>query len=203
MSSSAISTQDRKARPLGAVLAGGGGKRIGGHKANIGLGGRPLIDYPLAALAEAGLEAVVVAKSPLQLPALEVPVWIESPEPSHPLSGILAAIRRSARPVLALGCDMPFVSAELLSWLATLPGRLVVATAGGRLQPLLACYDPALEPALALALARGDSLHRTLAGLHRRLVSEEEIAHFGPPRRLLFNVNTPDDLATAERMLTA
>ncbi len=165
------------------------------------LGGRPLIEYPLAALAAAGIEAVVVAKSRSTLPALEAPVWIEAPGPSHPLSGIVAAIRRSRRPVLAVGCDMPFLSGELLSWLAGLPGRLVVPITGGRLQPLLARYDASLEASLTRALDREAPIHRALAKLDGRLVTEEEIERFGSPRRLLFNVNTPDDLATAERML--
>ncbi len=170
-------------------------------KATIELGGRPLIDYPLAALAAAEVEAVVVAKRRSELPPVEAAVWIEPPEPSHPLSGILAALRRSARPVLAVGCDMPFLSPELLSWLAVLPGRLVVATVGGRLEPLLARYDHSLESTLARALSRGDSLRRALAGLDGRVVTEEEIARFGDPERLLFNVNTPEDLALAEAML--
>lgn len=174
---------------------------MGVPKATVHLGGRPLIDYPLAALAAAEVEAVVMAKRRAELPAVEATVWIEPPEPRHPLSGILAAVRRSARPVLAVGCDMPFLSADLLSWLAALPGRLIVATAGGRLEPLLARYDPSLEPKLAPALSRGEPLHRALAELDGRLVTEEEIARFGAPGRLLFNVNTREDLALAEHML--
>ncbi|MDQ3719211.1 MAG: molybdenum cofactor guanylyltransferase [Actinomycetota bacterium] len=197
----ALPARDGTPPALGAVLAGGRGSRMGGPKATVALSGRPLIDYPLAALAAAGIEAVVVAKSRSELPPLEAPVWVEPPGPSHPLSGILAALRRAGRPVLAVGCDMPFLSGALLSWLATLHGRLVVPTAGGRLQPLLARYDPSLEPALARALEREDPLHRALAELDRRLVTEQEIERFGAPRRLLFNVNTPEDLILAERML--
>ena len=189
--------------PLGAVLAGGRGSRMGNAKAAVELGSRPLIEYPLSALAAAGVEAVVVAKPDSALPPLEAPVWTEPPEPGHPLCGILAALRRSGRPVLAVGCDMPFVPGELLSWLAALPGRLVVPSAGGRLQPLLARYDPSLEPALARALAAGSPLQRSLAELEPRCVTEEEVARFGSPRRLLFNVNSPEDLAVAERMLRA
>jgi molybdenum cofactor guanylyltransferase len=46
----------------GVVLAGGRGSRLGGAKAMAELAGRPLIAYPLAALAAAGLDAFVVAK---------------------------------------------------------------------------------------------------------------------------------------------
>ena len=55
------------------VLAGGLGSRIGGDKALVQLGGRPLITYPLAAAEAAGLDAVVVAKRTTKLPALDVP----------------------------------------------------------------------------------------------------------------------------------
>jgi GTP:adenosylcobinamide-phosphate guanylyltransferase len=34
-------------------------------------------------------------------------------------------------------------------------------------------------------------------------VEEEELLRFGDPGRLLANVNTPDDLARAERLLAA
>jgi molybdopterin-guanine dinucleotide biosynthesis protein A len=36
-----------RTRPVGAILAGGGGRRIGGDKAIVELHGRPLISYPL------------------------------------------------------------------------------------------------------------------------------------------------------------
>ena len=187
---------------LGAVLAGGHGSRIGGAKAAIELCGRPLIDYPLASLAAAKIEAVVLAKEGSTLPRLDAPVWIEPTHPSHPLHGIVVALRRSRRPVLAVGCDMPFVSAELLSWLAELPPEpLVVPIAGGRAQPLLARYDPCVEAPLTRALEAGAPLHQVVAELGARPVSEEEIERFGAPQRLLFNVNTSEDLAAAEEML--
>lgn len=188
-------------RVLAAVLAGGHSSRMGTPKAMVELGGRPLIEYPLATLEAAGVDAVVVAKPQSALPELTVPTWIEPPEPAHPLCGILAAIQRSAGPVLVVGCDLPFAPARLLAWLAGLPGRLVVPSTEGRLHPLLARYDPSLEPALAVALERGEPLQRVVGELDPRVVGADEIARFGPPERLLFNVNTPDDLARAERML--
>ena len=78
-------------RPLAVILAGGLSLRMGRPKALVPLGGRPLIAWPLAAAAEAGLEAVVVAKPGSALPPLEVPVWDEPEAPSHPLTGLVAA----------------------------------------------------------------------------------------------------------------
>jgi molybdenum cofactor guanylyltransferase len=187
---------------LAAVLAGGGSTRFGRPKATAPLGGRALIEFPLAALAETGLETVVVAKPGTPLPPLGVPVWLEPAEPAHPLAGITTALARSGgRPVLACACDLPFVSAALLKRLAEGPHPLVVPKEGGRLHPLLARYAPSLLEPLTEALAARRSMHDTIEELDPVIVSERDLAQFGDPARLLFNVNTPEDLARAEGML--
>jgi molybdopterin-guanine dinucleotide biosynthesis protein A len=192
------------ATPVVAVLAGGAGRRLGAAKAGVALAGRPLISYPIAAADGAGLQTVVVAKSDTPLPRLDVEVWAEPREPRHPLRGLVTALERAnGAPVLALGCDLPFVTAELLGWLARQHGRAAVPRVGGRLQPLLARYDPcALEP-FAAALPSERPLQEVVATLGPRTVDEAQLRRFGPPARLAFNVNTPDDLARAERLLAA
>ncbi len=189
---------------LVAVLAGGRARRLGGDKAGAPLAGRPLIAYPLAAARQAGLDAVAVAKPGTELPrALGVPVVREPAEPSHPLCGVLAAFEAAGpgRAVLALACDTPFVTGELLAWLAALDGPAVLE-AGGRLQPLPGLYTPEAGGRLEQAIDRGEGAGATLASLGARVVSEAELAPFGDPARLLFNVNEPADLAEAERLLS-
>jgi molybdenum cofactor guanylyltransferase len=192
---------DRSLDVVGAVMAGGRGTRMGRPKAAVELGGRPLIAYPLAALAGAGLEAVVVAKRDTPLPELEVTVWHEPNEPAHPLCGILAALEQAGRPILACGCDMPFLVPKLLLHLATRSRPLVVPRAGGRLHPLLARYGPALLDPLGRALDSAEPLHEVVSRLDPFLVDEHALRRFGDPERLLFNLNTPEDLARAEDLL--
>jgi molybdopterin-guanine dinucleotide biosynthesis protein A len=187
---------------IGAVLAGGRGRRIGGPKARVELGGRALVDYPLAAFRAAGLETVVVAKPSTDLPALDVPVWTEPEEPSHPLAGIVAALSRGARPVVACGCDMPFVPPVLLELLASADDPLVVPLYHGRLHPLVARYVPSLVGRLEEALGERRPLQETVRELEPRVLDETELRRVGDPERLLFNVNTRADLARAEAMLT-
>jgi molybdopterin-guanine dinucleotide biosynthesis protein A len=188
---------------LGVVLAGGRGSRLGGAKATAQLAGRPLISYPLAALAGAGLEAVVVAKPGVELPPLDVDVLTEPEEPVHPLTGIVAALRQTGRPLVVLGCDFPFVPPALVRALADAPERLVVPAPGGEPQPLVARWTPALLPALEAALAREEPLRRTVAALSPRLPGDAELARFGDPARVFFNVNTPADLRCAERAVSS
>jgi molybdopterin-guanine dinucleotide biosynthesis protein A len=178
--------------PLAVVLAGGRSSRMGRSKATVELAGRPLAAWALAAAAGAGLDAVVVAKRATELPTLAVPVWIEPEAPSHPLTGLVAALERAApRPVIALACDMPFVGAALLRLLAGLDAVAAAPFADGRLHPFPGLYaEPAL-PALREGLEREAPVREVLAALAPALVTEEELRALGDPRRLLLGVNDP------------
>jgi molybdopterin-guanine dinucleotide biosynthesis protein A len=187
---------------VGAVLAGGAGRRIGGAKATLELAGRPLVSYPLAVAEKAGLEPVVVAKRASQLPPLACRVIHEPDRPRHPLCGVLAALRYAApRSVVVVGCDMPFVRPALLSWLGAAPEPLVVPSVHGRPQPLLARYGQELVPALEEALARSQAMQCTVESLRPRVLTEAELARFGDPWRLCFNVNTPADVEQAKQLI--
>ena len=175
---------------LVAVLAGGRARRMGGHKALAELDGAPLIARPLAAAADAGLEAVVVAKASTPLPALGVPVWREPDEPVHPLLGIVTALERHGGPVLAVACDMPFLTGELLARLAAGPEAGV--RVADRIEPFPMRYEPAQLPALRTALDREASLRSTLDALGPETMD-------GVDERVVASVNTPDELAAAQR----
>jgi molybdenum cofactor guanylyltransferase len=188
----------RYGEPVGVVLAGGLGRRIGGSKALVKLNRRPLISYPLEAVWRALGNVAIVAKIDTKLPTLPgVAVWIEPDEPRHPLTGIVHALVMSeGRAVLVCAADMPLVSAELVAAIACAdpgPAPAVVASAGGELQPLLGCYHPrALE---------------LLAGAEAGIPLREAVAAIGPVTyevtdpNALFNVNSPADLLQASAML--
>ncbi|HTX32302.1 MAG TPA: NTP transferase domain-containing protein [Solirubrobacteraceae bacterium] len=186
--------------PVGIVLAGGAGRRIGGGKAMVALDRRPLLSYPIEAVWRALGNVTIVAKFDTELPSVPgVTVWIEPSEPQHPLTGILHALSLAeGRPVLVCAGDMPLVTAELVSAIAgTNPGAAaaVVASTAAGLQPLLACYQPAAL--LRLAEAAQDPnvrLRDAVGALGPMCVEVEE-------PELLFNVNTPDDLLQAAAML--
>lgn len=173
---------------IAAVLAGGLSRRMGRAKAVVPLGGRPLVCWPLAAAEQAGLEAVVVAKRASELPALDVPVWQEPDGVSHPLAGLVCALERAGGPVVALACDMPFVSAGLVARLAAARGTAAVEG-----QPFPGRYEPSALPVLRGALEREAPVRAALAEL-------EPIAVAADPRELA-GVNTPAELAAASLRL--
>ena len=186
--------------PVGAVLAGGAGRRLGGAKPSAILAGRSLLSYPVASLSAVLDDVVVLAKRDTDLPDVPtgVDVWIEPDEPRHPLAGVVEALRRAdGRAVVVLACDLPMVDAGLVRRLVAADARrgaAVVATAGGRIQPLCARYDPA-----ALEHLRGfDPAGRTI----------DQVAALDPvlldvPPAALRNVNDPDELEALEAELQA
>jgi molybdopterin-guanine dinucleotide biosynthesis protein A len=186
--------------PIGVVLAGGLGRRIGGAKARVELHRRALISYPVEAVWRALGNVTIVAKIDSELPTLPgVAVWVEPQEPRHPLTGIAHALGMSAgRPVLVCAADMPLVSPELIAAIAHAdPGQApaVVASSGGELQPLLGCYQPAaLEPLSAANAAGGIALRDAVAGLVPSIYEVDD-----PDE--LFNVNSPDELLHASAIL--
>lgn len=185
-----------------AVLAGGLGSRMGAQKASLELGGRPLISYPLAAAAAAGLEVAVVGKETgASGEDAAVARIVEPAQPRHPLVGIVAALEHAdGRAVLALPCDMPFLTGALLGWMAGLEGA-VVPWLGERPQPFPARCPAESLPTLRRALHDGDPLAVALERLSPRTLGLQELARFGDPSRLLFNVNRPEDLRAAHELL--
>lgn len=188
--------------PVGVILAGGRGRRLGGEKASLILGGRPLLAYPVAAMQAALDEVAVVAKPDTVLPALPgVAVWREAPAPRHPLVGILAALRATrGRAVLVCAGDMPFVRPATLRGLAGAEAQgadavVALGADGAGLQPLLARYEPAalarLEPAAAEGVAPMRAVVAALAPV--RFVVADPVE--------LLNVNTREDLARARALV--
>jgi molybdopterin-guanine dinucleotide biosynthesis protein A len=175
---------------------------MGRAKAAIELAGRPLIAYPIDAITAAGLEPVVVAKVDSELPELDCRVVREPESVPHPAAGIVAALRANeGRPVVALGCDMPFVPASLVAFIAGLDAPVAVPRVQDRLQPLLARYDRSAIPALEDAVRCGEPLHQAVRAMAPRIVEEDELARFGEPEGITFNVNDTDELVAAQRLV--
>jgi molybdopterin-guanine dinucleotide biosynthesis protein A len=171
---------------VGAILAGGLGRRMGGGKPARLLRGRPLAAHAAAVLGGVCDRVVLVAKADSELPALDgVDVWIEPAEPRHPAAGIAYALERAGEPLLICAADMPFVTeAACRKLVASAPA---IAVTGGRLQPLLAVYTPEATPLLRAAAEAGEPLTRTAESLHMTRVEL--------PADVVRSVDTPEDLA--------
>jgi molybdopterin-guanine dinucleotide biosynthesis protein A len=181
--------------PVGAVLAGGLGRRLGGDKAIVALEGRPLVLYPVEALHEVCDDVAVVAKRDTILPSLAgvADLWIEPDEPRHPLAGVAHALRLAlGRSVLVVAVDLPLMDAATLrAILAVDPegAAAVVPRVHGRLQPLCALYTPAAMPALTAFDPQARATDVVAAMGVREVTVADETA--------FLNVNRPEDLLQA------
>ncbi len=178
------------------VLAGGRGRRMGAEKATVSLCGRPLISYPLAALAAVLGEVAVVAKADSELPELPegVAVWRDSGDLQHPLVGVIEALRRAGgRAVLVCAVDLPLVTPAVVTELVAAASGSGATAVIARGQPLLGCYQPHALGKLE-ALGPAGPVREAAAALSPHLVE------VGDPGVLL-NVNTSDDLRRAEALL--
>ena len=172
---------------IGAILAGGLGRRMGADKPSRELAGRPLAAYPAAALRATCDRVAIVAKADTTLPPLEgVERWDEPDAPRHPLTGIVHALERAGEPVLVCAADMPFVTPDVCLRLCD---ARAIARAGGRLQPLLGVYLPEWLPALRAAQANAP-LTRTVEALDPRTLEL--------PADVVVSIDTPEQLRSAQ-----
>jgi len=193
----------------GLVFAGGVSERMGRDKALVPLAGRTLLDRAVAILREAGGEPLVLGP-PRETPGMAGVRFLDEAADGSERQGPLLALQHglracATRVVVALACDLPLVPPGLLRYLAAEGENhaAVVPRARGELQVLAAAYSSACLEVIERRLASGRlSLHGFLGEVAVRLVEGDELLPFGG-EDVFLNVNTPDDLAQAERFLAA
>lgn len=189
-------------RPLaGAVLAGGRSRRMGRDKALLTLGGVPLVRLLLERLRRHADPVVIIAASAESYGEFGVPVLGDLHPGCGPLGGIHTALRSlDARETFILPCDTPFVSDELIAYIAAFPtdAPARVARMDDRLHPLCGVYSPACLPAIEEALAAGRLVLRELlaaVGAATIPVTPDLPFYHG---RLLANLNDPAALSALD-----
>lgn len=191
-------------RIIGAILAGGQASRMGGaDKAMIPLAGTPLVAHVLARLRPQVARVLISANGdPVRFAHFDCEV-IADAAAQGPLSGILATLLRAhdlgATHVASTPVDTPFLPEDLVEQLAATsqksPEGFALASATDGLHPVCGLWPVTLAPALALFLAQGNARVTRFTDGHRPALC------VFPDRRSFMNLNTPEDLATAEALL--
>ncbi|MEK7216519.1 MAG: NTP transferase domain-containing protein, partial [Chloroflexota bacterium] len=129
------------------------------------------------------------------------------PDPDQgggPLVGILSGLSASTSECgLVVGCDMPFLDPVVLRALIALLGDhdAVAPVVGGVVQTTHAVYRRSLDASIRTALGTGvRSPVRFLSGVRTRYVPEDELERLSPGLQSFLGVNTPEELAAAERL---
>jgi molybdopterin-guanine dinucleotide biosynthesis protein A len=184
----------------GALIAGGRATRMGGMpKGLLRVEGEPIAARSLALFRRVFERALVVANDPAPYAMLGAPIVPDLLAGRGAPGGLHAALAAAGTPwVFAAGCDMPFLDAGPIAYLAARREGFdaVLVRAGGRLEPLHAFWSRACLPTLERLLAEGEPSLRELArAVNTRIVEEDEWRLADPGGRALENANTPEDAA--------
>ncbi|MEK6303943.1 MAG: molybdenum cofactor guanylyltransferase [Acidobacteriota bacterium] len=192
-------------KAAGFVTAGGRSSRMGTDKSWLDLGGQAMIERVIGALAPVTSSVSIIANDP-RYARLGLPVLADTNSGVGPLEAIRTALANSTteRVVLA-GCDLPFVTSELFSFLLDLECEhqaVVPLSRDGLLEPLCAVYPrEALTPVTELIASGERKVSRLFDRVRARLVAYDEIAHL-PGAGLFFeNINTREEYDRAARLL--
>ena len=200
-------------RPLGAILAGGEGRRMGGRKEEVLFRGRPLWAHAWNALAPVTGPGILLQGRDRAPEGLE-------PSPDRrtgqgPLAGIETALHRAGGQglpgVVVTAVDLPRVPASLVvgllrRWRQSPEADVhaVVVRDGERVQPLLGVYGAGLAPVLTDWLdGRPErAAHAWIDALGDRVwrLRPEELQGAVGHDEPLANLNRPEDVEVARRL---
>jgi len=198
---------------LGLILAGGLARRMGGgDKARLAVGGVSILDRVLARMRPQCSGIVINANGdPARFADTALPVVADDvPDFAGPLAGILAGLDWAAanRPdiawVASVPGDCPFLPTDLVARLhaarAAEDKPLACARSGEWRHPVVGLWPAALRGDLRRALI-GEGLRKIeiWTARHGVALAEWPAAPVDP----FFNVNTPEDVAAAERLAAA
>jgi len=192
-----------------AILAGGQARRFGGRdKSALRIGAASILDRQLSVLREAAGRVFVVTASRARFGRADIEVVEDLVPGAGAAGGLYTALQAGRSPfVLVLACDLPFVSAAFLRYLASLAGPgcdAVVPRSADGWQPLCAVYGRHVAADLRARIETGRlKLLDALASWRVREVGPPEIEAAGGGEHVFLNVNTPGDLERASELLHA
>jgi molybdopterin-guanine dinucleotide biosynthesis protein A len=196
--------------PLGVILAGGQATRMGGGDKGLRVvAGQRLLDHVLDRLRpQVGHIALNANGAPARFDDFGLPVVPDSlPDWPGPLAGVLAgldwAAGQGADAIVTVAADTPFFPRDLVARLQAAAGPSGLALAatreGGKLwrHPTFGLWPVALRDDLRAALTDGLRKVVLWTDTHGAGTAEFETVPFDP----FFNINTPEDIASAEQLV--
>ena len=189
-----------------AIQAGGKSRRMGQDKALMPFRGVPLIQYVMERLVPLADEILVTTNNLDSYRFLGVPLYRDIRPERGALGGLYTALASANRDMVAVvACDMPFTSSQFFltasKLLVAFDTDVVIPQTEHGYEPLHALYRretciPAIEAALDADKWKVVSWFEQV-NVHA--LSLEETAAFNPDNRTFWNLNTPEDFASAEK----
>lgn len=191
----------------GVILAGGQNKRFGGqNKAFIKIGGKRIVDRILEVYSELFDQVVLVTNDPAAYIDVDALIVSDHYSQRSSLNGLHAGLFAAAHEyAFFTACDTPFVQGALIRLVLDRIERkadIVIPSTTAGYEPMFAVYRKTCLPAMVWQLE-----HNLLKikGLFRKVrvktVAEADLIEVDPELISFFNINTPEDLLQANRLL--
>lgn len=194
-----------------AVLAGGQSSRMGVDKALLTLtpGGPPFLKIVLDAVGTIADDVMIIASDRPDYAQFGARLVPDRYPGDAALGGIATALEAARSPrCLVVPCDLPFLNAALLAYMAGFDPEadVVIPVIAGKsrqgqheiLQPLHAIYrDTCLEPIRRRLRSEQRQVIGFLPHVRVRRVTEATVRAFDPDLLTFFNANTPEALDQA------
>jgi molybdopterin-guanine dinucleotide biosynthesis protein A len=178
---------------------------MGRDKGLLTFRGQPMLAAILEQIEGLGAETLIVSNDPEGYNQFQTKVVPDEILGLGALGGLYTALKRAryAR-VLVLACDMPFINTPLMKWMLELApdfDAVVPRLAPDNLEPFRSIYSKACLAPVKKAIDAGQRRATSfLPEVSVRYVEADEIKPFDPDFLTFFNINTPEDLAQAERL---
>ena len=189
------------------IQAGGQSSRMGSDKGLLPFQGTTLIQYILGQLAGIGDETLIISNRPGEYKNFGPTVYSDLIPDRGALGGIYSAMFYSIHDVCAiLACDMPFINIPLLHHLTNLTAGYDVVMPrlepNEYAEPFRAVYrKKTCLPVIKRQLDAGElKVADFFDDVKIRYVEKEELQQFAEDLISFTNINTPEDLAKADKL---
>lgn len=190
----------------GVILSGGEGKRIGFPKQEIELGGFTILNRTVRVLEILFSEIILIKKEEqtVSFPGIKI-INDDSQLPPSALRGIYGALKAASNPwIFVCGVDMPFLKAELIAYLfkynQDFKGIIPCSEDGPH--PLHGYYHQSLLASMEYNLRKRKlRILEIFADKDICFVKQAELLAKNFNLLSFFNINTPNDLIQAEKLL--
>lgn len=189
------------------IQAGGASSRMGEDKALKPFLGRPLIQRVIERLQPIADEVIVTTNRPQEYEFLGLRLVTDLMPGRGALGGLYTAIKSAAHPLVAVAaCDMPFASPVFFERSRSLMAQenmdVVIAKTDEGYEPMHALYRretclPAIKSAIDADQWRVISW---FAQVKVRTVAPDEMQVIDPSGLCFWNLNTPEEFASAEQL---
>ena len=191
----------------GVILAGGRNSRFSGrNKALIRVGGKRIIDRTYVLFKDLFEEIILVTNDPLQYIEWNFDIVTDIFSLQSALAGIHTGLFFTTNPyAFFAACDTPFLKRELVETILEKiePGvDIIIPETSEGLEPLCAAYSKqCLKPAEQYLAQRKFKIRQFFQKVRVKKLSEKILREKDPDLLSFFNINTPEELSTAEAIV--